>query len=272
MRLIEQPTLGAFADAWDELVMEQPIPSPFLMSWWLRATVHGEPVWLLVLDGTDLVGGLALQRTSRAGLEVLEFMGQGPFEPDHLDMIAAPTHGAAVTELIGAWLRKGWRRVARFDGVVAGGHLARSLPRAGVIATDTCPTITVPDDLQSWFAGRPGRMRSTITRGRKRLDRLGARFRRIEPNDVPAAMVRLGQLHHSRWGDRSALSRRWADLTAAVCTGAHTGQVAIFDLLEDNHFVPAGDHKGPFRLHLSIEENRLVFEMTDGNKDDVVPI
>lgn len=49
----------------------------------------------------------------------------------------------------------------------------------------------------------------------------------------------------------------------------HERQVAIFDLLEDNHFVPAGDHKGPFRLHLSIEENRLVFEMTDGNKDDV---
>jgi uncharacterized protein (UPF0262 family) len=39
----------------------------------------------------------------------------------------------------------------------------------------------------------------------------------------------------------------------------HERQVAIFDLLEDNHFRPAGDLEGPYHLHLSLEENRLVF-------------
>lgn len=39
----------------------------------------------------------------------------------------------------------------------------------------------------------------------------------------------------------------------------HERQVAIFDLLEDNWFRPAGDLEGPYDLHLSLEENRLVF-------------
>lgn len=41
----------------------------------------------------------------------------------------------------------------------------------------------------------------------------------------------------------------------------HERAVAIFDLLEDNHFAPAGDPGGPYELHLSIEENRLLFDI-----------
>ncbi|MBI3451823.1 MAG: UPF0262 family protein [Rhodospirillales bacterium] len=41
----------------------------------------------------------------------------------------------------------------------------------------------------------------------------------------------------------------------------HERAVAIFDLLEDNHFAPAGAPEGPYRLDLSIEENRLVFDI-----------
>ena len=43
----------------------------------------------------------------------------------------------------------------------------------------------------------------------------------------------------------------------------HERAVAIFDLLEENHFHPAGDHAGPYRLHLSIEEGRLMFDIRD---------
>lgn len=44
----------------------------------------------------------------------------------------------------------------------------------------------------------------------------------------------------------------------------HERAVAIYDLLEDNHFAPHGDFIGPFVLHLGIVENtRLVFEVYD---------
>jgi uncharacterized protein (UPF0262 family) len=38
-------------------------------------------------------------------------------------------------------------------------------------------------------------------------------------------------------------------------------EIAIYDLLEANHFAPQGSPGGPYRLVLGIEENRLVFDI-----------
>ncbi len=43
----------------------------------------------------------------------------------------------------------------------------------------------------------------------------------------------------------------------------HERAVAIFDLVEENTFQPAGDVEGPFRLKLSVIEQRLVFDIAD---------
>jgi len=45
----------------------------------------------------------------------------------------------------------------------------------------------------------------------------------------------------------------------------HERKVAIFDLLEDNSFALANGPAGPYVLHLSIEENRLAFDVRDVN-------
>ena len=39
-------------------------------------------------------------------------------------------------------------------------------------------------------------------------------------------------------------------------------KVAIFDLLEGNHFQPIG-HDGPFRVRLRVEDNRLAIDLSD---------
>ncbi|HLL58481.1 MAG TPA: UPF0262 family protein [Allosphingosinicella sp.] len=39
-------------------------------------------------------------------------------------------------------------------------------------------------------------------------------------------------------------------------------KIAIFDLLEANHFDPAG-HEGPFRILLRVEDNRLAIDLRD---------
>ena len=41
----------------------------------------------------------------------------------------------------------------------------------------------------------------------------------------------------------------------------HERAVAIFDLLEENHFAPVSGCNGPYHLHLAIEENRLNIEI-----------
>ncbi len=49
----------------------------------------------------------------------------------------------------------------------------------------------------------------------------------------------------------------------------HERAVAIFDLLEENVFKPVEcPDDGPYRLHLSIEDNRLIFDIrADDNRD-----
>jgi len=54
--------------------------------------------------------------------------------------------------------------------------------------------------------------------------------------------------------DERTVVRRSADIE-------HERAVAIFDILEENVFRHLGGLKGPFHLHLSIEDNRLVFDI-----------
>ena len=49
----------------------------------------------------------------------------------------------------------------------------------------------------------------------------------------------------------------------------HERAVAIYDLLEDNSFAPVDHDGGPYALHLSIAENRLVFDIRN---EDGTPV
>ena len=50
----------------------------------------------------------------------------------------------------------------------------------------------------------------------------------------------------------------------------HERQVAIYDLLEQNFFSPAGHEGGPYALHLSVTGNRLVFDIREEDGTPVV--
>ncbi|MGE5503167.1 MAG: UPF0262 family protein [Actinomycetota bacterium] len=43
----------------------------------------------------------------------------------------------------------------------------------------------------------------------------------------------------------------------------HERAVAIYDLIEENYFCPVGDYSGPYNLHISLEDNRLIFDVRD---------
>ncbi len=47
----------------------------------------------------------------------------------------------------------------------------------------------------------------------------------------------------------------------------HERRIAVYDLVETNHFQPRGDFTGPFVLHLSAEEGRLTFDVRGENND-----
>ncbi len=54
--------------------------------------------------------------------------------------------------------------------------------------------------------------------------------------------------------DEASIGRANADIE-------HERQVAIYDLLEQNYFAPTGHEGGPYALHLSVDGNRLVFDI-----------
>lgn len=52
-----------------------------------------------------------------------------------------------------------------------------------------------------------------------------------------------------------------ATLPAATAEIEHERRVAIFDLVEKNSFAPVGAEDGPYTLKLSLQDNRLVFDI-----------
>lgn len=65
--------------------------------------------------------------------------------------------------------------------------------------------------------------------------------------------------------DEKSVIRRNADVE-------HERAVAIFDLLEENHFAPDVDADGPFNLVLAVEDNRLIFDVRDTADNPLVRV
>jgi uncharacterized protein (UPF0262 family) len=63
--------------------------------------------------------------------------------------------------------------------------------------------------------------------------------------------------------DESSIGRSGPDIE-------HERAVAIYDLLEENSFAPEGNARGPFKLHLSVTGNRLVFDIRRANDTPVM--
>ena len=49
----------------------------------------------------------------------------------------------------------------------------------------------------------------------------------------------------------------------------HERKVAIYDLLVENEFTLLEGELGPYNLHLSVEDNRLVFSICDEDDDEI---
>jgi uncharacterized protein (UPF0262 family) len=63
--------------------------------------------------------------------------------------------------------------------------------------------------------------------------------------------------------DEGSISRSTPDIE-------HERAVAIYDLIEDNEFEPIGDTSGPYQLHLSLVEKRLIFSVSGEAGERVV--
>lgn len=247
--------LGSFAPAWDALAAAQPVPSPFLRSWWLEHAVGAELVLLCWFDGGELIGGAAFERDragrSKLSIERLRSVGHGVLAPDHLDLIATDEHRVAVTAATATWLGRKGSRVVDLDGLLAEGSLARILRgqvagvgdlRGEVLAEVGAPYAPLPQRSEDYLAARPGRVRSTITRTAKRFEREGLTHRSVDPDDpgeIESALDRLADLHEGRWAEESVFLKAWTRFRSAALAGFAAGELTLDELVTADRRVVA---------------------------------
>lgn len=216
------------------------LPSPFLMSWWLDQVAVGTPHFVLVLDGDRLVGGAAFQTRTLAGVELVELLGQGPLEPDHLDVVADPSDTDGIRRVVAGtagWLRRPGSRVISLDGIADYAHLLDAVAGIGsTTSAKVAPFVPLPSEASEYLASRPGRVRSTITRSDKRMTKAGVTFRRYDsassPAGIEASLRDLRRLHDGRWGDASGVTDGWASFESALRNGITAGDVIVHELVD----------------------------------------
>jgi CelD/BcsL family acetyltransferase involved in cellulose biosynthesis len=228
LTIIEQPLLGRYASAWDALVDQAPLPTPFLRSWWLEHTSCGRPVFVLVLDGEVLVGGIALQEERRRGGTRLRFMGSGPLCPDHLDLLAAPGRESDVVDALRTSLAARDPAIVDLDGMRSGALVTACFDARAVKLSAKAPYLVLEGTTP--LAGRKSRVRNNVQQTNRRLAKLGAEPRVVPPDDADRAFKALRSLHHERWGNASHFFPVIDRFEAAARIGMSRGELVIHEL------------------------------------------
>jgi CelD/BcsL family acetyltransferase involved in cellulose biosynthesis len=231
--LLDVPRLDEWAPQWDRLVDASPLPSPFLRSWWLTGAGGPGRHFLLVIDGAQLLGGLAVEKR-HPGLSV-RVMGDGSLCPDHLDLLAAPGQEAAVVSLLRDWLGRPGQRLLDLKGVRPGSRLIEALPgRVCREPMTVAPFTPLPDSPEAYRASLHSQFRKNLRVSAKRLAAEGVAYRTIRGRAVPQRLDILRDLHQSQWGSRSGFLPVFDRFAAGFAGGCAADEVAVHELGNDD--------------------------------------
>lgn len=240
MPLVEQDNLGVLAAAWDELAACSPLPSPFLRSWWLEHIAGGEARFALVRSGADLLGGLAIARRVRLGVDCIRLLGNGRLCADHLDLVCAPGAEATVQDTLSEWLSRPGSRFLEFDGVADGARLDTVLSRVRSprwVGSSTAPWAALTGDFDDFMSSRPSRLRNSVKQSSSRLKRLRVRYHVARPRERADAIECLRRLHISSWGRRSDFLPVFPLFAQAADAGMACQELAIHQLVSGSEVI-----------------------------------
>lgn len=224
--------LGEWSAQWDRLVDSAAVPTPFLRSWWLAGTGGLRRCFLLVTDGGQLLGGLALQQERRLGVPCFRMMGAPALCPDHLDLLACPGQEGVVAQVLGRWLSRPGSRLLILEGVLATSSLTTVLPgsvRREPVAV--APWTPLPSDRTAYLDARPALFRRNLRRASARLAAAGAS---PQVSRGPAAVERLEvlrQLHDAQWGTRSNFLSSFDRFAAGCRLAAERDELSVHELI-----------------------------------------
>jgi hypothetical protein len=231
--LLDVPSLNEWALQWDQLVDASPLPSPFLRSWWLTGAGGPGRQFLLVVDGSHLVGGLALQK--RHPLLSVRMMGDGSLCPDHLDLLAAPGCEAAVVSLLRGWLCRPGERLLDLQGIRAGSRLIEALP--GHVRREpmaVAPFTPLPGSPEAYRATLPSQFRRKLRVAANRFAAEGVTHQTFRGGAILPRLGTLRDLHQSQWGTRSRFLPVFDRFVAGFAGGCAADEVVVHELRNDN--------------------------------------
>jgi CelD/BcsL family acetyltransferase involved in cellulose biosynthesis len=231
--LLDVPNLNGWAAQWDQLVNSSPLPSPFLRSWWLTGAGGPGRHFLLVVDGAQLLGGLALEQ--RHQMRSIRMMGDGSLSPDHLDLLAAPGHEATVVSLLRNWLCRPGERLLDLKGIRAGSRLVEALPgRVRRQPMVVAPFAPLPDSPEAYRATLPAQFRKNLRISAKRLAAEGLAHQAIRGRAVLEGLDTLRELHQAQWGSRSGFLPVFDRFAAGFAGGCAADEVVVHELRNDD--------------------------------------
>lgn len=225
LTVVEQDALGAHRDRWDELVLASRLPTPFLRAWWLDAVSTTSDRYVLVLDGEELVGGLALERRTRWGIERYRFLGGGTLCPDHLDLVVAPGREDEVATALRTWFARRWGRLLDLRGVAEDAVVLGVFPRWRS-EDDGAPYEPLPESVETFLARRSKNFRRSALRAERQFAQHGAVSRRLELAEIPEALADFADIQRRRSG-REALLSEMPRIERAVVAGARAGEARV---------------------------------------------
>ena len=224
-------SLAGWATQWDDLVQASALPSPFLRSWWLLGAGARDPVFVLIVEGDQLLGGIALDQGRVLGLPTLRMMGGGQLCADHLDLLARGGSSDRVATMIRQWLLRPGERALDFDGLRPDGLLASALAdQSRLDLVGRAPWTALPETSAAYLQARPRTLRKTIARTSARLTEEGVRHRICRGESVCDALAALRRLHAAQWGNASRFLPVFDRFAAACVLGAQAGEVAVHEL------------------------------------------
>lgn len=224
LTVVTRSQIGDHRDAWGSISASQALSSPFQRSWWIEG-VSQNTTYLLVFDGDQLLGGLALGQRRVAGVRRYAAPGPAVLCPDHLDLVAAPGSEEIVASVIAEWFSRPGQRVLDLRGVADDSLLARALEVVPE-RLDVAPYQALPAPSETYLTGRSSNFRRSVRRAAKSLASKGIEHRRVSEGDLPAAFAAFTSLHEGREG-RGPLVAQMPTLTRALSAGVAAGEARV---------------------------------------------
>jgi CelD/BcsL family acetyltransferase involved in cellulose biosynthesis len=186
-------------EAWEGLLRDDPMSSPFLSPAWVGAWLRhfGDPARLVLLSAWDdgaLVGLAPLVRKQRGPARVLA--GAAQRDGDHWDVIAEPALRTEVETALAGHLMRHRRRWDLLDlahvsrpAALSAAAQAAGL-RVGLRLSVACPRLPLPDTFEAYLAGLSQSRRGNLRRRLRQLDGGAVELRTVTADGIGEALRR----------------------------------------------------------------------------------